>query len=142
MQSKTQQQKILTTNASRLDTFCWFVAIYRGGKEETILLANGNIPIVPVILWPSLSFYADQAELSRVLAEQMAKSIRRHNPTTADLVPSLIAYADLAKQGLGWEEWQAEEIEIDNVCPHCGEVNAAHCCADWQPKRKPRRKQR
>lgn len=62
MQSKTQQQKILTTNASRLDTFCWFVAIYRGGKEETILLANGNIPIVPVILWPSLAFYADQAE--------------------------------------------------------------------------------
>ena len=142
MQSKTRQQKILRDNASRLDQFCWFVAFYQKGKEDTITLANGNLPIVPVVLWPALGCYAEQAELSRLLAEMMAKSIRRHNPTTADLIPSLITYADLKKQGFGWEEWQITEVETDTICPHCGAVNADRCCADWKPKRKPKRKQR
>lgn len=146
MQSKTEQRKIIEKNAGRLDRFCWFVAIYKAGRESSsIRLANGNIPIVPVVLWPSLGQYPDQADLSRLLAEMMAKSLRRHNPKeigALELFPSLIAYDDLKKQGFGWEEWQIEDVENDYICPHCGMVNEPRCCADWKPKPKPKRKQR
>lgn len=145
MQTKSHQRKIIEQHAAANDLtrFCWFVAIYQAGKESTIALHNGNIPIVPAVLWPDKGNHQEQAELSRLLAEMMAKSMRRHNKEvkTAELQPALVTYKHLADQGFGWEEWQIQETILDSVCPHCGMINADRCCADWQPKRKPRRKQ-
>lgn len=146
MQNKTQQRRIIEQNAKRLDHFCWFVAIHKAGKEtSSIVLKNGNIPIVPVVLWPQLGQHQDQVELSRLLAEMLVKSVRRYNRDDCiafEMVPSLISYDDLKAGGFGWEEWQIEEVENDYICPHCGMVNETRCCADWQPKHKPKRKHR
>lgn len=133
MQSKTEQRKVIDAKAAagELNRFCWYVAIYQAGREETtIVLANGNLPIVPLVLWPHLGNHRDQADLSWLLANQMAVSIRRHNNVTSDLMPHIVSYDHLQKQGFGWEEWQIEEIAVDTICPHCGAVNWGPCCAD------------
>ena len=142
MQTKTKQRQILDAadKLNELPLLCWYTAAFTGGKESTIMLPNRVLPVVPVVLWPAIGGHREQADLSRLLAELMCQSMRRYLRITSELVPSLEMFESLAAEGLAWEEWQLEEYTPDQVCPHCGMVNADRCCADWQPKRKPRRK--
>jgi len=142
MQTRTKQRQILdgAADLGELPLLCWYAASNAAGKETTIALANHTLPIVPVVPWPALGGHREQSELTRLLAELMCKSMRRHLQTTREIAPALSMFEALHAQGIAWEEWQLEEIEMDQVCPHCGAVNAPVCCADWQPKRKPKRK--
>lgn len=134
MQAKSKQRAILDEAGKRgeLHTLAWFAESNRAGKGAVIMIEDRTLPVVPVVLWPALGNHRDQADLSRLLAELMCKSMRmRLGGLHIEIQPALTDWAEMAKCGVErWEEWQLVEIEIDWVCPHCGMVNHQPCCAD------------
>lgn len=131
MQAKSKQKAILDEAGKRneLTTLAWFAESIRAGKGAVVMLEDRTLPIVPVVLWPALGNHRDQADLSRLLAELMCKSMRRRLGGTVEIQPSLTDWDEMAKCGVKrWEEWQI--VEFDQVCPHCGMVNHQPCCAD------------
>lgn len=131
MQAKSRQKAILDEAGRRneLHTLAWFAESIRAGKGKVVMLEDRTLPIVPVVLWPSLGDHRDQADLSRLLAELMCKSMRRRLGGTVEIQPALTDWAEMAACGVErWEEWQL--MEFDSVCPHCGAVNWGPCCAD------------
>lgn len=131
MQAKSKQRAILDEHGAHneLTRLVWFAESNRAGKGAVIMLADRTLPIVPVVLWPALGNHRDQADLSRLLAELMCKSMRRRLGMTVDIQPALTDWDEMAKCGVErWEEWQI--VEFDSVCPHCGAVNWGPCCAD------------
>lgn len=92
------------------------------------MLEDRTLPIVPVVLWPHLDGHRDQADLSRLLAELMCKSMQRRLGAV-EIQPALTTWEEMANCGVErWEEWQI--VEFDWICPHCGMVNWQPCCAD------------
>lgn len=131
MQAKSKQRAILDEAGKRgeLHTLAWFGESSRAGKSAVIMLEDRTLPVVPVVLWPDLDGHRDQADLSRLLAELMCKSMRKRLGITVDIQPALTDWAEMAKCGVEkWEEWQL--MEFDHICPHCGAVNWGPCCAD------------
>lgn len=132
MQAKSKQKTILDEAGRRgeLTTLAWFGACSRAGRESVIMLEDRTLPVVPVVLWPALDGHREQADLSRLLAELMCKSMRvRLGGLHVDIQPALTDWAEIARCGVQrWEEWQL--VEVDQVCPHCGAVNWGPCCAD------------
>lgn len=132
MQAKSKQRAILDEAAKRdeLTTLAWFGESNRAGHSAVIMLEDKTLPVVPVVLWPRLGNHRDQADLSRLLAELMCKSMRlRLGGLHVDIQPALTTYEEMTACGVRqWEEWQL--IEFDHVCPHCGAVNWRPCCAD------------
>lgn len=142
MQNKTQQNRIIDGAAAmgELHTLCWFGAAYAAGRESVIMLEDRTLPIVPMVPWPQLGCPRDQVELSRLLAEIMCRSMRRRLATHREILPAISSYDEIAALGVQWEEWQLVTVDHDTVCPHCGMVNAMPCCADWQPRRRRRKR--
>lgn len=133
MQAKSKQKAILDEAGKRneLTTLAWFAESHRAGKGKVIMLEDRTLPIVPVVLWPDLGNHRDQADLSRLLAELMCRSMRMRLGGTVEIQPALTDWAEMAACGVEkWEEWQIVETEADWVCPHCGAVNWGPCCAD------------
>lgn len=107
MQAKSKQKAILDQASRRneLTTLAWFAESIRAGKTSVIMLADRTLPIVPVVLWPQLGHHRDQADLSRLLAELMCKSMRRRLGGTVEIKPALTDWAEMAKCGVErWEE--------------------------------------
>lgn len=131
MQARSKQKAILDEagKCGELQTLVWFAESNRAGHSAVIMFADRSLPIVPVVLWPGLGGYREQADLSRLLAELMCTSMRRRLGITVDIQPALTTWEEIAKCGVErWEEWQL--IDVDWVCPHCGMVNHQPCCAD------------
>lgn len=131
MQGKAKQKAILDKagECGELTTLAWFAESNRAGKSAVIMLEDRTLPVVPVVLWPQLGNHRDQADLSRLLAELMCKSMRRRLGITVEIQPALTDWAEMEKCGVQrWEVWQM--MEFDSVCPHCGMVNHQPCCAD------------
>ena len=142
MQAKSKQKAILDEAGKRseLTTLAWFAESNRAGKGAVIMLEDRTLPVVPVVLWPHLGNHRDQADLSRLLAELMCKSMRRRLGGTVEIQPALTDWAEMEKCGVErWEEWQIVEIDVDWVCPHCGMVNHQPCCADNRKVEKERK---
>jgi hypothetical protein len=137
MQAKSKQKAILDEAGKRgeLHTLAWFGESNRAGKSAVIMLEDHTLPVVPVVLWPHLDGHREQADLSRLLAELMCKSMRKRLGLVVDIQPALTDWAEMTACGVNrWEEWQI--MEFDSVCPHCGAVNWGPCCADNSKMRK------
>ena len=131
MQPRSKQRSILdaAARANELPTLLWCAESYRAGKPSVIMLVDYTLPVVPVVLWPQLDGHREQADLSRLLAELMCKSMRTRLGIHLEIHPVLTCYDELRRVGVErWEEWQL--VEVDWVCPHCGMVNYQPCCAD------------
>lgn len=138
MQAKSKQRAILDEAGRRneLTTLAWFAESIRAGKGAVVMLEDHTLPVVPVVLWPHLGNHRDQADLSRLLAELMCKSMRMRLGITVEIQPALTDWAEMAACGVKqWEEWQLHEF--DWICPHCGMVNWQPCCADNSRMRRP-----
>ena len=91
MQAKSKQKAILDEAGKRneLTTLAWFGESNRAGKGAVVMLEDRTLPIVPVVLWPALGNHRDQADLSRLLAELMCKSMRKRLGGTVEIQPAL-----------------------------------------------------